>query len=149
MVTPDTLPIWLKEQAWPLCAIAACLLLALLLLKVSARRRHEALSRQRESVTEASFTAHLVQFGFDAAIVSSTYRYLREVQLVQFPILPSDQLDHDLGLDSEDVEQTVRELTIALGRELNGGLIHTPLVTVEDLIRLLQASPRREQIAAA
>jgi len=37
----------------------------------------------------------------------------------------------------------------ALGREFNPGLLHTPLVSVEDLVRLLQASPRRAQTVAA
>ena len=149
MVTPDTLSIWLKEQAWPIGIIVALFVFAFIVLKVSAKRRHEALAREREGVTESTFAAHLQRYGFDPIIAASTYRYLQEVQLVQFPILPGDQLDEDLGLDSEDIDQTVRELTSALGRDFNPGLLHKPLVTVEDLVRLLQASPRRAQIVAA
>lgn len=149
MVTPDTLSIWLKEQAWPLGIIAVCIIAAFLVLKISAKRRHEALAREREGVTEATFAAHLERYGFDPAIAASTYRYLQEVQRVQFPILPGDHLDEDLGLDSEDIKQTVREMIAALGREFNPGLLHTPLVSVEDLVRLLQASPRRAATKAA
>ncbi len=149
MVTPDTLSIWLKEQAWPLGIIAVCVILAFVVLKVSAKRRHQALAREREGVTEQSFAAHLARFGFDPEIASATYRYLQTVQRVQFPILPADHLDEDLGLDSEDIKQTVREMIAALGREFNPGLLHTPLVSVEDLVRLLQASPRRAQTVAA
>jgi len=149
MVTPDTLSIWLNEQAWPLAIIAVCIIAAFLVLKFSAKRRHQALAREREGVTEATFAAHLERYGFDPTIASSTYRYLQEVQRVQFPILPGDHLDEDLGLDSEDIKQTVREMISALGREFNPGLLHTPLVSVEDLVRLLQASPRRAQTVAA
>jgi len=150
MVAPDTLTIWLKQQAWPIAILLGCLLLVLLVLKISADRRHRALAREREGVTESTFAAHLQNYGFDPVIATATYRYLQEVQLVQFPILPGDKLDEDLGLDSEDIDQTVREMTNALGRQRVPGLLHKPLVTVEDLVRLLQASPRRvaESVAA-
>ena len=149
MVTPDTLTIWLKEQAWPIGIIVACVLLAFLVLKISASRRHRVLAREREGINEATFATHLERYGFDPIIAAATYRYLQEVQLVKFPILPGDQLDEDLGLDSEDINQTVREMTSALGRQFNPGLLHKPLVTVEDLVRMLQASPRRAAVSAA
>jgi hypothetical protein len=149
MATPDTITLWLREQAWPLVIVAACVALAFLVLKISADRRRKALSREREGVTEQTFAAHLEQYGFDPVIASSTYRYLQDVQRVRFPILPGDALDEDLGLDSDDIKQTIRELTPALGREYNPGLLHKPLVTVEDLVRLLQASPRQKQSSAA
>jgi hypothetical protein len=150
MGTPDTLTIWLKQQAVPIGIILGLVLLAFLVLKISASRRHKALARERGGVTEATFAEHLQRYGFDPIIAAATYRYLQEVQRVQFPILPGDQLDEDLGLDSEDINQTVREMTHALGRQFNPGLLHKPLVTVEDLVRMLQASPRRvaEPVAA-
>ena len=149
MVTPDSLTIWLKQQAWPIGLLLACALLVFLVLKISANRRHQALAREREGVTESTFAAHLQNYGFDPVIAASTYRYLQEVQLVKFPIRPGDLLDEDLGLDSEDINQTVREMTNALGRQYNPGLLHKPLVTVEDLVRMLQASPRRIAQSAA
>jgi hypothetical protein len=149
MVTPDSLSVWLNEQAWPIAIIVACIVFAFVALKVSAKRRHKALAAQREGVTEATFTAHLQQYGFDPAITGAAYRYLQEVQRVNFPILPGDLLDEDLGLDTEDIEQTVTELAVALKRDQSPGLRHTPLVTVEDLVRLLQASPRMSRSAAA
>ena len=145
MSTPESLPVWLNEQAGPLVIVAVCIGLALLILKISANRRQQSLARERDGVTESTFANHMEQYGFDPVIASATYRYLQDVQLVKFPILPGDALDEDLGLDSEDIDQTVRELTSALGRELNPGLLHKPLVTVEDLVRLLQASPRQRQ----
>jgi hypothetical protein len=149
MATPDTLTLWLKEQALPIGLIALGILLAVLLLRVSARRRYSALMRERDGVTEQTFTAHLERYGFDRQITATTYRYLQETQRVQFPILPSDALDEDLGLDSEDIQQSVRDLTHKLHREPNLGLRSTPLTTVEDLVRLLQASPRKTRPAAA
>jgi len=149
MVTPDSLSVWLNEQAWPIAIIVACVVFAFLALKISAKRRHKALANERQGVTEATFTDHLEQYGFDPAITGATYRYLQEVQLVRFPILPSDALDEDLGLDTEDIDQTISELTAALKRERQPGLRHTPLVTVEDLVRLLQASPRKSRSIAA
>ena len=149
MATPDTLTIWLREQAWPIGIILGAVLLAFLVLKISASRRRDTLAREREGVTESTFAAHLERYGFDPIIASATYRYLQEVQRVNFPILPCDQLDEDLGLDSEDINQTVREMTNALGRQFNPGLLHKPLVTVEDLVRMLQASPRRVKQSAA
>jgi len=142
MVTPVDLQIWLRQQAVPL---AVFLLLAAgiyLALRFSARRRREALSRERADVNQQTFTEYLQQFGFDPIIAAATYRYLQEVQRVQFPILPADNLDEDLGLGHEDVEQTIRELSAALRREYRPGLAHAPVLTVEDLVRLIQASPR-------
>jgi hypothetical protein len=149
MVTPDTLSLWLKEQSWPLAIIAVLVLGAFLTLKYSARRRREVMNRERSGVTEETFVDHLAQYHFDPVITGTTYRYLQEAQLVPFPILPGDALDEDLGLDSEDVEQSVSELLASLNREEAPGLRHEPLVTVEDLVRHLQASPRKAQSAAA
>jgi hypothetical protein len=149
MDTPDSLSLWLKEQAWPIAILAGLVILTFIVLKLSASRRHKALASQREGVTEASFTAHLQQYGFDPVITGATYRYLQEIQRVNFPILPGDALDEDLGLDTEDIEQTVTELTEAMKRDRSPGLRHTPIVTVEDLVRLLQASPRKARSVAA
>ncbi len=149
MTTPNTLTLWLKEQSLPVGLILLGILVALLIVRLSARRRHDKLLREREGITEATFTAHLQRYGFDPQIASTTYRYLQDVQRVPFPILPADALDEDLGLDSDDIHQSMHDLTGTLGREPNPGIRSTPLVTVEDLVRLLQASPRKTRSAAA
>ena len=120
----------------------AAIVLCAVLLRVSAWARETAIRRKRRGVTQQTFTAQLEQYGFDPVITSATFRYLREVQLVPFPVLPGDDLDKDLGLSPEEIEQTVRDLSIGLRRRYSPGLQPLPLVTVEDLIRLLQASPR-------
>jgi hypothetical protein len=149
MDTPDSLTVWLKDQAWPIAIIVGLAIFTFVALKFAARKRQRALTQQREGVNEASFVSHLQKYGFDPMIAGSTYRYLQEVQLVKFPILPGDALDEDLGLDTEDIEQSIAELTEALKRDRSPGLRHTPIVSVEDLVRLLQASPRRANSVAA
>jgi hypothetical protein len=149
MVLPDSIPLWVRQQARPLEILFGVFAAGLVLLRLSAWFRTYSLRRKRKGITQETFTAQLMQYGFDPVIASSTYRYLQEVQLVPFPIVPGDVLDQDLGLDSTDVDQTVRDLTIALRRELSPGLTPAPPVTVEDLIRLLQASPRISRTTAA
>ena len=133
---------WLGHHAWPLWLLLAAVVGCIFLLRISAWARDSHIRRKRRGITQATFTAQLEQYGFDPVITSATFRYLREVQLVPFPVLPGDDLDKDLGLSSEEVEQAVRDLSIGLRREYSPGLQPVPLVTVEDLIRLLQASPR-------
>ncbi|MFC6646042.1 hypothetical protein ACFQBQ_10705 [Granulicella cerasi] len=141
MFTPVNLSLWLEQQALPLAIIAAVILGTYGLLKFSAYRRTRRLTEQREGVTDQTFADYLEQFGIDPVISSASYRYLQDVQRVAFPILPTDALDEDLGLGYDDVEQTVRELTLALGRDWNPGLMQDQIVSVDDLVRLLQSSP--------
>ena len=148
MQIPSTLSIWLSQQAWPLALITCFLALVLFSLYWSARSRRVKMNALRSGVNEETFVDALEVDGFDRFISSSTYRYMQEHQNVHFPIHSDDLLDEDLGLDSEDVEQSIRELLIECGRVYQPGLKHTPIVTVEDLVRLLQASPRVTQMAA-
>lgn len=143
MATPYSLQQWIGEQAMPLCLLAFALLTGLLILHVSALYRRSALERDREGRTEDTFARELARYGFDTEIARTTYLYLREMQRVEFPIEPRDDLDRDLGLDVEELRETVRDLLQATGRTYLPGLLHTPLITVEDLVRYLQASPRR------
>lgn len=142
MATAVYIPELWRHQVWPIGLFLGAIAASVLLLRLSAWSRERNLRRKRSGLSQESFTAWLQQYGFDPVITSSTYRYLQEVQLVSFPILPGDKLDQDLGLDADEISQAVRDLTIALRREFSPGLRPTPLVTVEDLIRFLQASPR-------
>ena len=144
-----SIPAWLGHHAWPLWLLLALIVACMVLLRLSAWLRERKLRRMRAGVTQETFTAQLEQYGFDPVITGSTFRYLREVQLVPFPVLPGDDLEKDLGLAPEDVDQAVRDLSIGLRRQYSPGLQPHPLVTVEDLIRLLQASPRIGKTGAA
>jgi hypothetical protein len=149
MQVPISLSIWLKQLALPLGLVVGLGIIAYLIVVISATRRRRALSRERDGVTEESFVAHLAQYNFDPLITGTTYRYLQQVQRVGFPIMPSDELDHDLGLGVEDVQQAINDLLGSLKRAHQPGLRYDPVITVEDLARHLQASPRIDRRAAA
>lgn len=148
MQTPSTLSIWLSEQALPLALIAAAVALILIVLAASAQSRRRRMNQVRHDVTEQSFVKELAVFGFDAQISGTTYRYLQDSQNIYFPIEASDLLDEDLGLDHEDLHQTIQDLLRLNSRLYMPGLKHTPLVDVEDLVRFIQASPRISNVAA-
>ena len=108
MQIPSTLSIWLSEQAWPLMIIGVILIFVLTTLYVSARNRRLRLNEERSGVNEDTFVDTLEIDGFDRKIARTTYRYLQDHQNVNFPIHATDDLDTDLGLDSEDLDETVR-----------------------------------------
>ena len=143
MSTPFTVQQWLSEQAVPLFLIGFAMLMGFALLYLSAQWRRTSLARDRSGRTEENFVDDLTGYGFDPEIARTTYRYLQERQNIAFPIEPADDLDRDLGLDNVDLEQTVRELLEMTGRAYLPGLLYSPMVTVEDLVRYLQLSPRR------
>jgi len=148
MQTPSTVSIWLSEQAGPLALIAAFLALVMIVLFVSARRRRTRMNEARSGLTEDTFVESLIGYGFDPVIARTTYSYLQDVQNVAFPIQASDLLDEDLGLDLDDVEESIIDILALTGRLHQRGLRHTPIVTVEDLVRFIQASPRFSELAA-
>jgi hypothetical protein len=149
MFTPDTFSMFLTQQAWPLGIVVFLVVAVLLLLKISAGSRRARLTRERSHVTEQTFVDHLAQFNFDGRITRTTYRYLQDVQNVHFPILPTDALDEDLGLENDDIEQTIHELLRALKRKEAPGRSHAPIITVEDLVRHLQACPWIRELRVA
>ena len=148
MQTPSTLSIWLSEQALPLAIIVVLLALVMIVLSVSARNRRVRLNQSRAGTNEDTFVESLVVYGFDPQISRTIYRYLQEKQNVHFPIEATDLLDEDLGLDLVDLDETVRDVLQLTRRQYQPGLRHQPLVTVEDLVRFIQASPRLVERAA-
>jgi hypothetical protein len=148
MQTPSTTLIWLSEQAVPLAIIVAFLAFIFIVLKVSARNRRVRMNRTRSHFNEDTFVASLLVYGFDPVLARTTYRYLQENQGVSFPIQATDHLDEDLGLGLFEVDQSVEDILRMTGRLYQPGLKDAPLVTVEDLVRLIQASPRRSELAA-
>ena len=148
MQTPSTLTIWLSEQAVPLAIIACVIAFVMVVLSLSARSRRVRLNEERSGTNEDTFVEALELYGFDPEISRTVYSYLQNHQNVHFPIETSDLLDEDLGLDLVDLDQTVREVFKLTRREYKPGLRHMPLITVEDLVRFVQASPRAVTIAA-
>ncbi len=148
MVTPNSVQQWLAEQVVPLTIIVVLMIAGFLVLAISARRRRATLLRERAGHTEDRFVEELAGFGFDPKIARLTYRILQSEQSVQFPILLQDRLDEDLGLDDSDVEEMTVRVLAGAERENRPGLRHEPFVTVEDVVRYVQASPRRRHEAA-
>jgi hypothetical protein len=148
MQTPSTTWIWLSEQAVPLAIIVALLAFVFIVLYASARSRRRKMNEARSHLNEDTFVNSLLIYGFDPVISRTTFRYFREKQRVSFPIEAADHLDEDLGLDLADVEESVHDILRLTDRLYQPGLRDAPLVTVEDLVRLIQASPRLSELAA-
>ena len=148
MQTPSTISVWLSEQAMPLALIVLLLAFVMTVLYLSARNRRNKMNEERSGVNEDTFVSFLAAYGFDTYIARTTYRYLQEKQRVSFPIQAADMLDEDLGLDSEDIKESVLDLISLNNRMYQPGIYHSPLVTVEDLVRFIQASPRVTEMAA-
>ena len=148
MQTPSTPLIWLSEQAWPLAIIVALLGFVMIALYASARARRLNMNEARSGLNEDTFVNSLLVYGFDPMIARTTFRYLQEKQRVSFPIEATDQLDEDLGLDMVDVNESIQDIFRLTDRIYQPGLKHTPIITVEDLVRLVQASPRLSEMAA-
>ena len=148
MPTPSTVQQWLSDQIVPLFFIGFSLLMGLAVLLVSAKSRRSTLIRDRSGQNEDTFAEDLAKYGYDPQIARATYRTLQERHKVAFPIEPMDDLDSDLGLDSDDLRETIQELLAKAGRSYLPGLLNSPPVTVVDLIRTIQASPRREERVA-
>lgn len=137
---------WLFKEVGGILVLGIGASTAIVLTKlVSVRRR--AHSPRQAGLSERSFTEYLRRSGFDPVIAATTYRYLREIQDVRFPILPGDSLDWDLGLDEERIGQTLAELARRLDRRLTR-MAQLPM-TVEDLVRTVQFAPRCGEAAAA
>jgi hypothetical protein len=137
---------WMGEQAAPLLLVGFALLMGLALLYLSVQSRQAGLVRDRSDRSEETFVEYLAAYGFDTEIARATYRYLQRVHGVVFPILPKDDLDRDLGLNDDEVRQALRDLLEEAGREYLPGLIDAPVVKVVDLVRYVQASPRRVEM---
>jgi hypothetical protein len=144
MLTLSTVQQWLGDQIVPVFFIGFAILMGIAMVYLSAQSRRSSLTRDRSGITAETFAESLAAYGFDPEIARRTYMYLQQVQRVAFPIDPRDDLDRDLGMDGDDVKRTVRELLDETGREYLPGLLDSPLVTVVDLVRYIQASPRRE-----
>ena len=148
MQRPNTVPLWLGQQALPLGIIFILLALVMIVLYVSARRRRAQMNLSRSGSTEETFVNSLVPHGFDPHISSITYKYLQETQRIAFPIQANDLLDEDLGLDLAEVDESIVDILDLTERLYQPGMKHMPLVTVQDLVRFVQASPRLVERAA-
>ena len=148
MQVPTDLSIWLSQQARPLFVIVALLALIFITLYLSARARTIRMNAVRSGLNEDTFVNSLLPYGFDPFLARTTYRYLQQEQKVSFPIKASDLLDEDFGLDVGGLRKSIFDILALTDRDYQPGLQHSPIVSVEDLVRFIQASPRRSLLAA-
>lgn len=132
---------FLTAQIVPLSVLFGALLLAFAVLYFSGVSRHRRMAAERRGEDVDSFVLYLASYGFDPDIARTTYEYLVAEEDVAFPIRHTDRLDHDLRISEEEVRKSVRYLLKEFGREASPGMQHMPLVTVEDLLRFVQACP--------
>jgi hypothetical protein len=130
MSTPLSVQQWLADLSLPLLFIGLGILIGFTALYLSAQRRRSSLVRDRSGRTVETFAEYLAEYGFDPELARATYRHLQKRQKAAFPIDPFDDLDCDLGLDSEELRETIRGLLAETGRIYLPGLLDSPLVTV-------------------
>ncbi|ADV84045.1 hypothetical protein [Terriglobus saanensis] len=148
MQSPDTLRAWLADQALPFGLLLAFLAAGLIVVFVSGLMRKSRLASRRAGRDEASFVNEMLPLGYDLRICRTAYAYLQKDQQISFPILPEDRLSQDLGLEDTDVTDLVNHLLAVNSRERKPGMLNTPLITVQDVLRQVQASPMRRLLVA-
>jgi hypothetical protein len=142
MQPPSTTWLFLTEQITPFAVIIAVLSFVMIVLYLSARNRRLHLTKARSGTTVETFVYTMVERGYDPEISGIVYQYLQQRQNVHFPIEPTDRLDEDLGLDLVEVDETTRDVLKLTQRLYRPGLRHSPIISVIDLVRFIQASPR-------
>jgi hypothetical protein len=148
MQTPDTLRAWMADQALPFGLLLAFLAAGLLVVFVSGLMRKSRLASHRAGRDEASFVNELLPLGYELRLCRSAYLYLKQEQQISFPILPEDRLDQDLGLYDTDVTDMVNHLLAVNGRTRDAHSPHASLITVQDVLKYVQASPVRRLLVA-
>ena len=134
---------WLVVEAAPLFLVGFALLAGLALLYFSAQSRKATRRRDRAGMDEHTFAESFAARGFDAEIALAVYRNLEDKIRIGFPILPGDDLDRDLGMDSGDVREMLRHITAQIGRDYLPGLVIEPIVSVAEMVRAVQSMPRK------
>ena len=123
--------------------VGFALLAGMALLYFSAQGRKAARTRDRAGRDAHTFAESFAAHGFDPEIARAVYLYLEERTQVGFPILPDDDLDRDLGMDSDEVRVALREITAEVGRDYLPGLVTDPIVTVGELVHAIHRMPRK------
>jgi hypothetical protein len=145
MPFPSTLRQWLADQAIPLAALIFALMMGLCLLYLSVASRRAAVARRRVGRSEDTFVDELATYGYDPEIARLTYITLRDRHQVPFPILPTDDLERDLGVQPEELDQLLQLLLDATGRRRSPGMLSAPIATVAHVVRHVQSSPLKPQ----
>jgi hypothetical protein len=139
---------WLFALSVPTCTAAFVFTIA----SLPNNRRRILLLRNRTNVS-GKHSDEVFPFSYDDLEIEveiedspdlelSIYRYLNEK--TDLPVLAHATLVEDLGLSDAQLGETIYELLAMNGREYSPGLFTYPLITVEDLVLYIEASPRVE-----
>jgi len=132
---------FLTAEFLPFLILAGGLCFGLVVLFLSGVTRQRRLLSARRGEDVESFVLYLASFGFDAGISRSTYEYLVSEEAVVFPVHHTDRLDRDLHISDDEVSRMVDNLLRINDRVAVPGIRPVFFVTVEDVLRHIQASP--------
>jgi hypothetical protein len=141
----QTLSDWSMEQLGPLGIFLVIAGIAFVFFFLLARWREWDFARSRSGYGTDDFIRDMRIRGISEDVSRAGYEVIQNEQKVRFPIMPEDALDEQLGITDIDLMDTLVSILTRTGREKKAGLMHLPLVTVEDLLKLVQVSPKVHQ----
>lgn len=116
-------------------------------LNVGQRRYLARLAEDRQGESICSFARSFDGRAVDTWVIRAVFEELRlycRFGRQELPLRPSDELNHDLGIDPEDLEDLVVEIAFRAGRSLDDSVNNADdgnVVTVSDLVRFLVNQP--------
>jgi hypothetical protein len=129
------------EQLGPLGIFLVIAGVAFLFFFMLSRWREWDFARKRNGYTIDDFVRDMRVRGISEEVSRAGYEVIQQEQRVRFPVMPDDHLDEQLGITDIDLMDTLVSVLTRTGKERKAGLMYMPLVTVEDLLKLVQVSP--------
>lgn len=148
MQTPTTVLAWFQGQGSILAILLAVAAVFLLVLAASsyARRRHLAHTRSGDDM--ASYLQTMQSRGFDPEIARLAYAFLQDRLAIDYPVLPEDELDRDLGISESEIGDMLAFMLFTSGRVDSPHSTPNTLTTVADMVQRVQTSPLQRHAAA-
>lgn len=148
MQTPTTVLGWFQSQGSILAILLAIVGVVLLVLAASAYARHRRLSQTRSGDDMASFIHTMQSRGYDPEIARLAYVFLEERLAIDYPVLPEDELDRDLGISETEIFDMLAFMLFTSGRTDSPRSTPNTLTTVADIVQRVQTSPVSRNLAA-
>jgi hypothetical protein len=132
---------WAMNQVGPLGIFLVVVGIAFVFFFLLSRWREWDFARHRSGYGVDDFVRDMRIRGVSEEVARAGYEVITQEQKVRFPIMPEDALDEQLGITDVDLMDTLVSILSRTGKEKKAGLMYMPLVTVEDLLKLVQVSP--------
>lgn len=146
MNTTETFTDWITQQVGPLGIFLLIAGVAFLFFLLLAKWREWDFARTRSGYDVDAFVQDMRIRGVSEEVSRAGYEVIQEEQKVRFPVMPEDALDEQLGITDIDLMDTLISILKRTNRERKTGLMYMPLVTVEDLLKLVQMSPLMRRV---